>query len=680
MVSTLKNIIGAALITVGLATGTTAQAQTLTLNNPNVQTTTDSLMTANNFTEQNTQTLVGNGFVKDTDSTLFYKNVGVNETNMLPGNAYVAIAEDSAKISNDALAGFENNEQFKLAILPDTITTQKGLRRALHEIVFDNYTFSAVINVTDSAGNPIPVTSAKLNTGNNQLFTPEITDNNIVFNDFTKKVSSFNAELEILAENYEPIKKTISFVKGDTTFTEITNKLMETYGVNVQATSAENGNLIPFNAILLNGTDTLDHVTSEQGQANMSFTTEAGNNYDSLVLTVNGNPDSLFVGQNINFSGVANGTVGINAVLDRIREHGFTATYRYADDNQPAAYIPIKINNGNEIVQKVTDENGMITHIQEALNMPTYSFILNQNNQGIVPSTNEIVTTDNGERIDADSIFTIDRILGDYGVNFLVRSAEDSAAIPFTVQFINSTTQDVIGQYTSSVANDTVFTSFNQPENEAVDSIDFNIIGMPEENYQALVAQALVAKGDTTEVTAYLNRNRQHGFQVTYLNSATNEPITNLPVNIQDGKETIQRTTDSFGQISYSADTINVLARTFILDQQDENYEATTNELFVTDNGQAIDMDTTILVTPATGIETKLQKNNKLLPYPNPATQYVQMGLPGVYHIMNIQGQVLKQGDYQVNEQIDVTDLNKGTYIIRVQQDNESKIGKFIKE
>ena len=78
----------------------------------------------------------------------------------------------------------------------------------------------------------------------------------------------------------------------------------------------------------------------------------------------------------------------------------------------------------------------------------------------------------------------------------------------------------------------------------------------------------------------------------------------------------------------------------------------------------------------ATGLSA--ETGTKFSVYPNPATSYILTQNAQKVTITDLNGRIVKEA---INtEKVDVSSLAKGSYIVKVQIENATKIGKFIKE
>lgn len=79
-------------------------------------------------------------------------------------------------------------------------------------------------------------------------------------------------------------------------------------------------------------------------------------------------------------------------------------------------------------------------------------------------------------------------------------------------------------------------------------------------------------------------------------------------------------------------------------------------------------------------------KNNKLITYPNPSSNYITIQNKENstenfdYKIIELTGRILKSGNSKFNEQINIENLTSGNYIIQIQTDsNQNFIQKILK-
>jgi hypothetical protein len=86
-------------------------------------------------------------------------------------------------------------------------------------------------------------------------------------------------------------------------------------------------------------------------------------------------------------------------------------------------------------------------------------------------------------------------------------------------------------------------------------------------------------------------------------------------------------------------------------------------------------------ITP-TGVDNEEKKNQELIIYPNPASNKIAIQSNTIYNhycIFNLYGQEILEGDLQNNE-INISELSKGLFILKLASDKEYVQVKFIKE
>jgi hypothetical protein len=110
---------------------------------------------------------------------------------------------------------------------------------------------------------------------------------------------------------------------------------------------------------------------------------------------------------------------------------------------------------------------------------------------------------------------------------------------------------------------------------------------------------------------------------------------------------------------------------------------AITNSI---DNGVlSFNCGTNGAVCPSLGIEDVVLKDDNLLLYPNPTSDYLNIKLEKTIiqslSIVDINGRVLKKQDVnEYDSQINVTDLNAGIYLVKVETELGISTQKFIKK
>lgn len=78
----------------------------------------------------------------------------------------------------------------------------------------------------------------------------------------------------------------------------------------------------------------------------------------------------------------------------------------------------------------------------------------------------------------------------------------------------------------------------------------------------------------------------------------------------------------------------------------------------------------------STGLSAK--SNAKFSVYPNPAQNYILTPNAQKVTVLDLNGQIVKES---VNvERVDISLLAKGSYIVKIKADNETKVGKLVKE
>lgn len=105
----------------------------------------------------------------------------------------------------------------------------------------------------------------------------------------------------------------------------------------------------------------------------------------------------------------------------------------------------------------------------------------------------------------------------------------------------------------------------------------------------------------------------------------------------------------------------------------------------ITNDSTIVTFDGDILQSATNINEQEIEKASIII-FPNPAHNYITLNIENVdlndfeYKILNVIGQVLKVGKLNGESQIELGDIEKGVYILRVSNENNEYLTRFIKE
>lgn len=96
--------------------------------------------------------------------------------------------------------------------------------------------------------------------------------------------------------------------------------------------------------------------------------------------------------------------------------------------------------------------------------------------------------------------------------------------------------------------------------------------------------------------------------------------------------------------------------------------------------GKSIFVKVKVNVTDPTAINNLTGENNIRI-YPNPASDFIKLNVAGDVEVYSVNGMLIKSvNDYQALQNINVSDLKVGVYIVKIKYNNSNKTVRFIKK